>query len=123
MKHPEADEQMALIQWLKFDEKKYPELKYLYAIPNDIRTTPQRAMRAKKMGMRAGVPDLCLPVPRRGCHGLYIEMKSKKGRLSTAQKDFLGFVGSAGYKIMVCYSAEQARKAILDYLGGWASLD
>ena len=116
MKHPEAKEQTALIQWLAFDTSKYPELKWLYAIPNDLRVTPQRARRAKAMGMKAGISDLCFPVPRGAYHGFYIEMKSAKGVLSSAQRDFLQFVKSVGYKTAVCRSAAEAREKILDYL-------
>ena len=34
----------------------------------------------KTMGVKKGVPDLCLPVPRGTCHGLYIEMKALDGK-------------------------------------------
>lgn len=115
-RHLEFKSQCALIQWLGYEQKKYPELAYLYAIPNDIRTTPQRAARAKAMGMRSGVPDLCLPVPRGLFHGLYIEMKSIDGQPSPSQRDFLQFLGSVGYATAVCRSAPEARDKVLHYL-------
>ena len=37
------------------------------------------------MGVKAGVPDLCLPVPMNGYAGLYIEMKYGSNK-PTAQK-------------------------------------
>ena len=38
--------------------------------------------------MLSGVPDLFLPVPRNNFHGLYIEMKNEKGRVSVSQSRF-----------------------------------
>ena len=38
--------------------------------------------------MLSGVPDLFLPVPKKGFHGLFIEMKSQQGRVSVSQSRF-----------------------------------
>lgn len=114
--HLEFKNQCALIQWLSYEHKKYPDLAYLYAIPNDIRTTPQRAARAKAMGMRAGTPDLCLPTPRGPYHGLYVEMKSLEGQPTPAQRDFLDFLRRVGYAAIICRTAAEARDKILGYL-------
>ena len=65
--------------------------------------------------MLSGVPDLFLPVPMGGYHGLFIEMKSEKGRFSTNQTWFLSKVELLGYKIAVCYSANEAIKTIENY--------
>ena len=65
--------------------------------------------------MLSGVPDLFLPVPIGAYHGLFIEMKSDKGRLSENQQWFLNKVELLGYKIAVCYSANEAIKTIENY--------
>lgn len=39
------------------------------------------AVKLKQMGVKAGIPDLCLPVPMGMYNGLYIEMKYDTGRL------------------------------------------
>lgn len=119
--HPEYAEQCALIEMLRLDERKYPELALIYAIPNDIRTTPQRAARAKKMGMRAGVPDLCLPVARAGFYGLYLEMKSVTGRLSAQQAEYGELLEREGYCFRVARDAHQARAIIKLYLANFRS--
>ena len=75
----EDQEQIALINWARMQEKKYPELRLLFHIPNGGSRGKAEAGRFRAMGVRAGVPDLCLPVPRGGKHGLFVEMKRTKG--------------------------------------------
>jgi len=74
----ESDHQIALFQWVSYQLKRYPELELLYHIPNGGYRYKTTARRLKAEGVKAGVPDICLPVPRGGYHGLYIEMKAGK---------------------------------------------
>jgi len=74
----EATEQETLIQWCGWQQSKYPELKLIYHIPNGGSRNTLEAANLKRQGVKAGVPDLCLPVARNGFHGLYIEMKYGK---------------------------------------------
>jgi hypothetical protein len=128
-KHTEHDEQSALLKWAKLSEGKYPELRLLYAIPNAGKR-PQKqnsktgkwyspgGNRLKEEGMKAGVPDLHLPVARRSCHGLWIEMKSANGKVSDAQKWWILALREQGHRVEVCYSWNDARKVIEAYLVG-----
>ena len=70
----------------------------------------------KAAGMVAGVPDLSLPVARRGFNGLYIEMKFGNNRQQETQKEFLADMAAAGHFVATCYSAEEAIKVIEEYL-------
>ena len=72
MKRSETTEQIGLINWARANEEYVPELQLLHHIPNEGIRTNGPVLKAA--GMKAGVPDLSLPVPRRGFHGLYIEM-------------------------------------------------
>ena len=81
----EHDEQVALFQWAKLNEDRYPELAMLYANPLGGKRPRRTAARMKAEGAKAGVPDITLPVARCGFHGMYIEMKFGKGRLTSAQ--------------------------------------
>ena len=66
--------------------REYPELELLNASLNGVRLTIGQAKKVKKSGMRKGYPDLFLPVARGGYHGLYVELKRKKGgKVSDAQ--------------------------------------
>lgn len=70
------------------------------------------------IGVRAGVPDLFLPVPMNGKHGLFIEMKKAQGgRLSESQKKWLTWLGELGYEATCCHGWLEAREAIEAYMG------
>jgi hypothetical protein len=66
-------------------------------------------------GVKAGVPDIHLPVARGGFHGLYIEMKFGKGKLTGAQEDYILFLKQRGYAVAVCYGYEDAVEVIQWY--------
>jgi len=112
---PEAIEQERVIKWARDNENNYPFLWLLHSSLNGVKLSKNQAGRAKTQGMLSGVPDLFLPVPKNGYHGLFIEMKSEKGRLSTNQTCFLSKVELLGYKTAVCYSANEAIKTIENY--------
>ena len=71
----EATEQEKLISWTQYQYNEYPELKLIFHIPNGGSRNTLEAANLKRQGVKAGVPDLCLPVARQNYHGLYIEMK------------------------------------------------
>ena len=121
----EHDEQVALFQWAKLQEKKYPGLAYMFAIPNGGARNIVTATRLKAEGVRAGVPDIFLPFVKRQidgpgnqCGGLFIEMKSGKNKVTPDQARYHNWLSCAGYSVIVCYSWGDAKNGILDYLTG-----
>ena len=112
----EAEEQMAVIKWAELMSNKHPCLKWLYHCPNGGSRNVVEAANLKRMGVKAGVPDLCLPFPFQRHHGLYIEMKTDKGRPTAAQREYLSWLNQAGYKAVVCHGAEEAIEVIWGYL-------
>lgn len=113
----EHDEQKALMRWVDLMAPQMPLLHLLYAVPNGGDRHPATAARLKAEGVKPGVPDLHLPVSRRGYHGLYIEMKRQKGgRLSPEQKQWKDDLQNQGHRVEVCHGFEEARDALLDYL-------
>lgn len=116
-KRSEATEQEFIISWCRLLEPRYPELKWIYHIPNGGSRNQIEAAHLKAQGVKAGVPDLCLPVPRNGFHGLYIEMKYGRNKTTGNQEEWLEALAKLGYKTAVCYGAEEARRVIKDYLG------
>ena len=118
MKHIEDNEQIMLFDWAQAQSGKHPELGLLHHIPNGGKRDAREAARFKRMGVKAGVPDICFPLPRVGYHGLYIEMKSPKGKVSENQKRWLEQLSGLGCAVRVCYSFDEARDVVLKYLRG-----
>lgn len=115
-KTTEADEQKALMQWAKWQEKKYPELKLLYHCPNGGTRNKMEAANLKRQGVKAGVPDLFLPVARNGKYGMFIEMKVGRNKCTDNQKKWIRNLLEQGYEVKVCYSCEEAIQVIKKYL-------
>lgn len=119
----EHQHQVALFNWARMHEKAYPELRLMYAIPNGGQRNRITAAKLKAEGVRAGVPDVCLPVARQGFHALYIELKrprtarQRAGTVSAAQSDMLDRLNQEQSLAIVCWGWEEAAKAIIDYLG------
>lgn len=113
----EHSEQVSLMYQVKIYTGKYPELAMLYAIPNGGNRNVVTAKKLKAEGVKAGVPDLCLPVPRGNYHGLYIELKrTKGGSVSAEQTRWMDALRGQGYRAEVCKGAEEAWNCIKDYI-------
>ena len=113
----EAQEQTLLFQWAQMQQGRYPELLLIHAIPNGGSRHPAEAKNLKAQGVKPGVPDICLPVARGGCHGLYIELKRLKGgRLSPEQSRWIHELTKQGYSAAVCKGWEVAAEFIKRYL-------
>ena len=112
----EAQEQIAVMKWAELQSGKYPELTLLFYIPNGSNKSPAQAGLFKAMGLKSGVPDLFLPVARQCYHGLFIEMKTKKGVLSASQKWWLTELKKQGYMTSVAKGFDEAIKTLKEYL-------
>lgn len=113
----EEVEQTCLFRWAAYASGAYPELRMLHAIPNGGKRGKAEAGRMKAAGVKAGVPDMCLPVARHGCHGLYIELKrASGGRVSKEQVAWMDALTRQGYRCALCRGWNEARKVIEEYL-------
>lgn len=113
----EAQEQCALFEWLSLAQRMRPELALTFHIPNGGSRNPVEAHNLRLQGVKAGIPDICLPCARKGHHGLYIELKRRKGgRVSIDQKRMLAALREQGYEAVVCYGWEDAKNAIMEYM-------
>lgn len=116
--------QAALFCWAyKKTATVWPELKWLYAIPNGGERGAATAARLKAEGVKSGVSDVCLPLARRDYHGLYIEMKKPAsegkaaGKESPAQIEFGAFLRVGGYYYCCCHDWEEAARTIAWWMG------
>jgi HAMP domain-containing protein len=116
----EHEEQTALFAWAKVEARRDPRLELLHAIPNGMAASSiAEASRAKRTGMKAGVPDICLPVPAHGFHGLYIELKRTGGTpldVKPEQSLWLERLNLQHYRAVVAYGWQDAMNYIQQYL-------
>lgn len=108
----EDDEQRQLIQWCRTD----PRLQFLFHIPNENTAGIKWGIRNRQLGVKSGVPDLMLPIPAKGYHGLFVEMKTAHGKLSENQKKWLSALEIFGYRAVVAYGWQDAKNKIVEYL-------
>lgn len=107
----EAQEQHTVVEWCRW--KHVP----CFHIPNGGYRNKHTAYQLKRQGVEAGVPDLCIPVPSKGYHGLFIEMKTRTGgRVSEHQKQWLELLNNNGYMAVVCHGATEAIATLESYL-------
>lgn len=110
----EHKEQTMLINWFRLQYPRYN--KCLFAIPNGGARHIRTAIKLKEEGLLAGAPDLFLMIARDNKHGMFIEMKSKKGKLQQNQVEFLAQAEVMGYATAVAFGFDDAKKNIINYL-------
>ena len=107
----EIQEQIVVATWLSIKNIPY------YHIPNGGYRDYREALKFKRMGVKAGVPDLCICVARGGYYGLYIELKRMVGgRISDAQLLWKEILEYEGYKWVEAKGSEECIKIIEGYL-------
>lgn len=117
----EHDEQASLFREAMLRGRTDQRWALLLAIPNGGMRSKATAGRLKAEGVRAGVPDLFLPVPVGKWHGLWVEMKVRKGgRILPEQANWIAWLRAMGYRVEVCPGADSAVRAISRYLQGLA---
>lgn len=88
----EQQEQFVAVNWLRKRNILF------YHVPNGGYRDYREAAKFKRLGVQPGVPDICVPVARKGYHGLYIELKRVKGgALSETQQWWRDQLIAEGY--------------------------
>jgi hypothetical protein len=119
----EHADQVALFQWAAHAKRGlHPELRLLFAVPNGGQRSKATAGKLKAEGVQAGVPDICLPVPRGPYAACYIELKrmaspgKPAGKETPAQKEWRIALLEAGNYACVCKGWSSARDVLEWYL-------
>lgn len=114
MRHEEDNLQINCVKWFSLQ---YPKLALLlHHSPNGGRRTATEAARFKQMGTRQGFPDLILLFPNARYHGLFMEMKSKKGYQRPSQKRYQQAVEAMGYRYEIVRTIEGFIDCVRRYL-------
>jgi len=118
----EEQNQVAFVKWFRLQ---YPELSPLLNISSiGENVGPRRMARLKEMGLTPGYPDLFFALPAKVLiglhpvyfHGLYIEMKTKTGRITKEQTYVHERLRSVMYDVEIARDWEEAKNIITNYI-------
>lgn len=113
----EGQEQAALMREL---DLRYPDVaKLIFHVPNGGHRVKAVAAKLKAQGVKAGIPDLVLPMARGGYFGLFIEFKAAPpfdADVSASQHGFIQALNLQGYLAVVCRGRLDAMEALRAYL-------
>ena len=112
----ESSEQKAFFRWWGMMKHRWPNY-ICFAIPNGGRRDAITGARLRLEGVLAGVPDIFLAKAASGKYGMFIEMKTKRGRLSERQRDLFPLLEAVGYAVVVAPGWKEAADAVEMYLG------
>lgn len=116
MKHNEDSIQIAAINYFRVRHKNtiYP---VLFHVPNGGVRSKAAGAKFKCMGVKAGVSDLILPVPRGPYGSLFVELKTDKprGKVSKNQNAWIKLMNESGNLAVVAYGFKECVAAIEDY--------
>lgn len=116
----ESAEQQALIKWADSFPIQGGHLgDFIFHIANGGSRNIIEAKHLKLQGVRAGVPDLMLCVPKNGKAGLFVEMKravKSCSMVSKEQKIWHERLALMGYEVKIAYGCAEAQRVILEYL-------
>jgi hypothetical protein len=84
----------------------------IVAVPNAAKRTQWAAQRAKREGLATGFPDLMAIAPGKIA---FLEMKTDKGVVSVAQREWLERLTSMGFPCGVFRDADSALQFLRDH--------
>jgi hypothetical protein len=112
----ESTIQKSVINWLKM-QKSMDGL--FMKIPNEGKRTASYGRRMREEGMLAGAFDIFITLPAHGFHGMWLELKSRQGKLSLLQHKFKRKQESVGYYCVVCYDIDDAIENLTWFINGY----
>lgn len=111
----ESDLQKSAMRYIRLA---YPNVISFHVANEGISGAKGRVYGAKMkaMGVLAGVSDIHILEPTKDYCGLFIELKTAKGRVSDSQKLFIERLRSKGYRAEVCRSFDEVQSLVDSYL-------
>lgn len=107
----EDQDQIRLATWLALQGIKFT------ASANGGSRNYIEAAKLKRMGVSAGFPDIFIPLPSGGYHGLFIELKrAKGGKVSPHQMLWLQYLRDKHYYADIAYGFDEAKEIVINYL-------
>lgn len=110
----EQTDQINLFQWIG---NYHPEIASdIYHFANERKCSIQYGALLKRLGVRKGVADIFLAIPKHQKSGLWIELKAGSNRPSKEQVQFLDRQVKNNYAAACCWGFYAAKAVILHYL-------
>lgn len=112
------EEEREQIKFFEQVQVYFPNLpdKLLFAVPNGGSRHIAEAANLRRQGVRRGVADVILLIPKKGYASLCLEFKAKKGTQSDEQKEFQRQAENCKSKYVIVRSAKQAIDELKKYL-------
>ena len=111
MQHMESFYQKVVVNWIK---NNHPDI--LFTCAPAVAKSARQGHENRLMGYCKGWPDLFFAIPKKGWYGLFIELKTEKGKVQPEQEAIIERLNNLGYKAMICRSPEVAIMEIKNYL-------
>lgn len=110
----ESQIQKGFVRWFR---ERYKEIEPLFfAVSNGGIRNAWTAKIMKDEGVRAGVSDLILLIPKHGYAGLLIETKKPDGKQSESQKEFERLATKYKYLYVIVRTQEDFERLIMWYI-------
>lgn len=121
-------EQTDLFWFLSIHTPRYPDLRWIHAVPNGVNLSPRERKRITDEGRKAGIWDVHVPVPRAyrkndevyyhcSSRGMYLEIKIPPDTLTEEQEAFRAQLEPHGYRFEVARSWTEAGRLIGQHVG------
>ncbi len=111
----EADMQTEFFKTFHTIFPKVPD-KLIFAVPNGGSRNKIEAANLMRQGVKSGVADVILLIPRKGFASLCMEFKTSKGKQSDEQTIFQKQAEKCGSKYVIVRSVANAIEIVKDYL-------
>jgi len=114
----EEEHQIRLFQEMGILALSDPRYTLPFHIPNGGKRFKATAGRMKAAGVKAGVPDIFIPIPRGRYHGFFLELKSLKkyAAVTKNQEKMILELMKNGYLVEICCGWRKALQRIQEYL-------
>lgn len=101
---------------IKLHQEEYPDLAWVFAVPNGGKRNLFVARKMKAEGQKKGVPDVWLPVKKHTYSGLVIELKYGDNQPTREQKRWIAMLEMNDFLALVVNDIDKALEIFIAYV-------
>lgn len=104
--------------FLNINEEPHALRNYMFHIPNEGKRSAFAGKVMKDKGLTPGAADICLFVPAKKMHGMFIELKrpGTEIKLTPAQSTFLARAKQVGWHTVIANDLRKLQLQVINYL-------